>query len=118
MMARFFADLRKEVAVEAGVSTARGIGHVHVGNAASGGLIDAAAIALDPGEMAQIFFTLDRNDRDVAGIFAVRICADFENDLLPGGLFEEAVDVVGGVQIAAVHREDVISGFDVDARLS
>ncbi len=49
--------------------------------------------------------------------FAVRIRADFENDLLARGLFEEAVDVVGGVQIAAVHREDVISGFDVDAGL-
>ncbi len=49
--------------------------------------------------------------------FAVGICADFEHDLLARGLFEKAVDVIGGVQIAAVHGENVISGLDVDAGL-
>src|ERR1017187_6860220 len=47
----FLAHLRKEIAVEAGVASAGGVGHVDVRDAASGGLMDAAAIALDPGEM-------------------------------------------------------------------
>ena len=67
--------------------------------------------------MAQVLFALDGNDGDVAGVFAVGIGADFKYNLLAGRLFEEAVDVVGGVQVAAVDGEDVVSGFDVDAGL-
>ena len=67
--------------------------------------------------MTQVFFALDGNNRDLARIFAVGIGAHFQHHLLPCGLFEEAVDVVGGMQFAAVDREDVVSGFDVDAGL-
>ncbi len=90
---------------------------MNVGDAAAGGFVDAAAVVFDPGKMAQMFFALDGNDGDLAGILAVWIRADFEHDLLAGGFFEEAVDVVGGVQIAAVDGKDVVSGFDVDAGL-
>src|SRR5579862_4273613 len=91
---------------------------MHVRNAATSGLIDAATVALNPCKMAQVLFTLDRYDSDVAGILAVRIRAHFEHDLFPRGLFEKAVDVIRSVQVAAVHRQNVISRLDVNARLS
>ena len=43
---------------------------------------------------------------------------DFEDDLLAGGFFEEAVDVVGGVEIAAIDGEEIFADVDVDAGLS
>src|SRR6202451_409321 len=113
----FFADLRKEIPVEAGVACATGIWNVNVGDAATGSLIDFAAIVFDPCEMAEIFFALDGNDRDFAGIFAVGTWGDSQDNLLPGGFFEETVDGVGGVQGAAVDGDDVVAGFDVDAGL-
>ena len=61
-----FPNLRKEVAIEAGVTGASGVGDVDIGDAASGSLIDTATIIFDPGEVAKIFFTLNRNDSNVA----------------------------------------------------
>src|SRR5579872_4476250 len=110
-------DLREVIAIEAGIAVACGVGDVDVSDSASSGLFDAAAIALDPGEVAKAFFALDGNDGDVAGALAVGIRANFQYDLLARRFFEETVDVVGSVQVAAIHREDIVPDFDVDAGL-
>ena len=112
----FFAHLRKEVAVEAGVAAASSIGHVHVGHAASRGLIDLAAIALDPGKVAQALFAFDGHHGHLARVLAIWICADLQHDLLAGGFLEKAVDIVGRMQFAVVYGKNVVTCFDVDSR--
>jgi len=62
---------------------------VNICDAAPCGLIDLAAVVLDPGEVTQVFFTLDRHDCHFAGVFSVRIGANFEHDLFAGRLFKK-----------------------------
>src|SRR3954468_22503675 len=113
-----FPHLREEISIEARVTSSRRIRHMYIRNLAARGFIDATAILLDPIQMAKIFFALHRNNRHLAGIFAIRVCSDLQNDLLAGSLFEEAVNVIGGMQFAAIDCEDVVSRFDVYAGLS
>ena len=117
MMTPFFSHLGEEVAVEVGEAGARGVRDVDVGDLAAGHLVDFAAVAFNPGEVAQAMFRLDGDDGDIARARAVGIGTDVQHDLLAGGSFEEAVDVVGGVQIAAVDGEQILAFLHVDAGL-
>ena len=109
-------ELRVEVAVEVGVAGAAGVGHIDVGHLAAGEFVDLAPVWLDPVEIAQAVLVVDGNHGDVAGsLSAVGVGADVEHGLLAGGAVEECVEVVGGVQFAAVDGEQVFALLDVDA---
>ena len=62
-------------------------------------------------------FRLDGDNGDIARASAVWIWTDVQHDLVAGGSFEEAVDVVGGVQIAAVDGEQILAFLHIDAGL-
>src|ERR1035438_369728 len=68
---RFFADLREEVAIEAGITSAGGVGHIDVGHAASGCLVNGAAIAFNPRPMAQILLAINRHYSDLTRVFTI-----------------------------------------------
>ncbi len=67
--------------------------------------------------MPQTVFALDRNHRDRARSAAIGIPADAQHDLLADGLLEVCIHIVAAVQFAAVDREQVFAGFDIDAGL-
>ena len=67
--------------------------------------------------MRKPVFVRHRHDRHGAGAAAARIGADANLHLLPGRGLEEAVDVVRRGEVAAVHREQILAGDDVDAGL-
>src|SRR5580765_2299902 len=105
------------VAIETGISTLPGVGDMNISNAATGRLIHAAAVVFDPREMPKVFFTVNGNNRNVAGILPIRIGSNFEHDLLSGSLLEEAKDVVSRVKFPSIDGENVASDFDIHARL-
>ncbi len=79
-------ELRVEVAVEAGIAGAAGVGHVDVSYFAAGKLVYLAAVGFDPVKVAEAVFVVDGDHGDVAGVFAVGIGADMEHGLLAGGV--------------------------------
>jgi hypothetical protein len=117
MITAFFADLRKEVAIEAGETSAARVWNVDISDAASGSFVDCAAITFNPIEETQPLFAVDGNHGDLARILAVGAGANLQHDLLAGGLFEEAVNVILRVQFTAIHRENVVAHLGVDAGL-
>ena len=117
MMTPFFSNLREEVAIEVGKAGAGGVRDVDVGDLAAGHLVDLAPIAFDEGEVAQALLRFDGDDGDIARSATVRIGPDMQNHLLARGAFKEAVEVVGGVQVAAVDGKQVFALFHVDAGL-
>ena len=73
---RVLVRLREEVALEVGVARAGGVGHVDVGDAPAGGLVDLAQVALDPVAVAQRQLARDRHDLHRARAGAVGVRAD------------------------------------------
>src|SRR5262249_52032540 len=91
--------------------------HVHVRELAATQLIDFAAAVFFPGAVAQGKFARYGNYRDFARIFAVGIWADLDADLLPSGVFKVTVDLLWRANIASTHRQQIIAGAEVNARL-
>ena len=63
---RLLVGLREEVALEVFIPRSGRVGHVDVGDAALGPLVDLAEVALDPGAVAQRALVGDRLDDDRA----------------------------------------------------
>ena len=94
MIDGLLADLREEVAVEVREAAERGVGHVDVGDAAAGQLVDLAAVVFDPGQVPEPRFVRAPARRSPSRAALRRIGAHLSTHLLSGGAFEEAVDVV------------------------
>jgi len=70
-----------------------------------------------PGRLAQAKLRLDRLHRDVA-THSGRTVGDGQIDGRVGvGQLHQAVGVGGGAELDAVHRQQIVSGLDVQARL-
>src|SRR5689334_3189892 len=82
------ALLAPEVFVEHPYPIDGGIGHVHVADAAAGGLGDLAAIALDPVQVVQSPFAGDRPDRDLPGALLGGFVVDLQRDQASGEALE------------------------------
>ena len=108
--------LREEVALEVRVARAGRVGHVDVGHAALGPLVDLAQVALDPVAVAQRRLVRDRLDDDGAGPGAVGLGADLELGPLADGALEVRVDLAVGLDVLAVDGQQVVAGLDVHAR--
>src|SRR4026207_1491286 len=74
-------------------------------------------IAFDPGQVAQPTLVRHGDDGDVAGTGSVGVWTNAQEHALTGGGLEEAVDAVRGANVAAVHRQQILTVLYVDARL-
>ena len=80
--------LRKVVAVKVGKPLVAGVGQVHIGQLAAGKLIYLSPVTLDPVDVAQAGFVLERESRRYRARFSrlPRQCASW----LPGSRFPQA----------------------------
>lgn len=109
------SGLGEKVAIEVGVAAAGGVGQIDVGELAVAELVDFAAVGLDPGEIAERGFAFERNNGDFTRAGGVGVGSDAQERGFAGGFFEEAVDLVGAANVAAVDGEKVFAFDDVDA---
>ncbi len=79
-------------------------------------MIHFAAIRFHPIAIAQRGFTRNRHHSNIAAAGAVGVRADFDQRLLATGGFEEAVKIIGGLEVAPVHGQQILAGHDVHAR--
>ena len=101
----FSVGLREEVAVEARVAAVARVGQVNVSELTIAHLIDLAAVAFDPRQIAQGVFVRHGYDCDLTRACAIRIGADFDEHLLVSFALKRLIDVVLGGQFAPAHRQ-------------
>ena len=113
----FFVGLRKEIALEIGVSHRRRIGNVDISDATirrSGHLAD---VAFDPVAISEALLVRDRDDVDVSRTGSVGAWSDGDLYNLLGRFLEPLVEVLGSVKLAPVDFEDIVANNDTDAGL-
>lgn len=111
------AHLGKEIPVEVSKSPEGSIRHVNIGDAAAGGLLDFAAIVLDPGHVPQRRLAGYGDDGNFPGACPGGIRPHAQHHLFVGRTFEESVDVIRIAQLTTVDGEQIFPCGYVDARL-
>ncbi len=109
--------MREVVAIEIYITTKRGIRQVNVCDPPSSHLLHFAPIVFHPLEMTKREFVIERHDRSIVGAAAVCVWPDLDYYLLSCSLLEVAVEIVGGVEIAAVDGQQIVADVDVDSWL-
>src|SRR5882724_679579 len=89
-----FVELRVEGLVELDDAGDAGVRHVHVTNAAAGGVRDFLAVGFDPLEIARAVFIGGGLDGDFPGAFRAGFAVDLERDLLSGKILEVGIDLL------------------------
>src|SRR5262249_11284545 len=110
-------DLREEIPGEVREAAKRRVGQVDIRDAASRHLINHPTVVFDPCEIPQAALARNGHNRHGAGIGAGGIRADTDLYLLAGRGFEKTVHVVRRGDVAAIYRQEVLAGHNIDTRL-
>src|SRR6202035_877755 len=71
-----------------------------------------------PLKMRKAILGGNRHDGDIASGAAVGTLGDAQDRLLTRAAVEETINIVGGMQLAAVYAKQVIAFHDIDSRRS
>ncbi len=109
-------ELPAELFVESDDAGNRCVRHVHVADAAVSSFCNLAAIGFDPIEVMRAILVGDGLDGDIPRAVRRRLGVDLQRNDLPGKILEVGVDVDIGADFTAINSDEVIAGFDLQAR--
>ena len=107
--------LGEVVAHEGGIAAVAGVRYPDVGELAAGQLVDAAAVVLDPGPLAQRFLVGDGHDGHLARALQFGFVVERQDRLAVGLAVEQAVGAHVRRELDAVDREQEVADARVDA---
>src|SRR5262249_2219977 len=109
--------LRIEVAVEVRPPADVRVGDVHVGDAAVAELVDEPSVSFRPSQGPQSGLARGGPPAPLPRPRTVRFRPSLDRALPAGRRLPRLVNVLRRLKILAVHRQEVLAFFDVDARL-